>query len=96
MFRKNKTGQHGKLMNKKQKQAWIENWTLFVLQGTIGHIQNIQYQAIRQGVFYAGDLHRIKHACRSLISDIKEEQQLRKDSNNLAKIGKDNENPNQL
>lgn len=97
MFKtRSKDAKVGKSMSKTQAQAWIENWTLFVLASIVGQLRNIMNQANQEGVFYPSDIRYILKDCENLIEDIKEEQGKRKVLRNITKMRKRYENSNKL
>lgn len=76
--RQKKTSREGKLMNPAQRQAWIENWTIWALQGMIGVLTNIVNQARSNRVHFPQGLVMLKLDMKDIISNIKADQDLRK------------------
>lgn len=75
-----------------QMQAWFENWTLFILKSTIGHLYSLILHANKYEVSYASRLWYLMKECEFIMDKVKEEQAKRQEE----KKGKKDENLNQL
>lgn len=75
---KRKTTRDSHSQTKTQKQAWIENWTIWALLGMIGFLNNILGQAKSNRVRPSSRLKLLIWDMTNVIKEIKEEQQDRK------------------
>lgn len=73
-----KTARRGPPMNQNQRQAWIENWTIWALQGMIGQLENILHQGRSNKVHAEDTLFSLIRIMKVTLQNIKQNQRDRK------------------